>query len=425
MDSRFICRRACAVVLLAACVMAPAWSQGALSLEEALRIAADRSQQIVATGASAQASRSMAEAALQLPDPVLKLGVDNLPVTGPDRLSLTRDFMTMRRIGVMQELPGAEKRGLRAQKFSWDALRAQAERQQALASVQRQTALAWLDGYYAGATRALVQQQLQETGLQVQAADAAYRAARGTQADVLAARSASALLQDRLAQADRQARNAALMLARWIGPAASRPPQGPPPWRCTYLDQSLSLDHLKTHPDVAVLEAQVLAAQAEARLAEANKHADWTVEATYSQRGSAFSNMVSIGVSIPLQLDQARRQDQELAAKLALVNEAQARYDDMLQNHEAEVRVMLSDWRTGKERVARYTDELIPLAEQRTQAVQLAYRTGKSDLASTLAARRDELDMRLQALAVETETARAWAQLNFISATHGGASHEE
>ncbi|MBC7380113.1 MAG: TolC family protein, partial [Burkholderiaceae bacterium] len=195
MDSRFICRRACAVVLLAACVMAPAWSQGTLSLEEALRIATDRSQQIVATGASAQASRRMAEAALQLPDPVLKLGVDNLPVTGQDRLSLTRDFMTMRRIGVMQELPGADKRGLRAQKFSWDALRAQAERQQALASVQRQTALAWLDGYYAGATRALVQQQLHETGLQVQAADAAYRAARGTQADVLAARSASALLQ--------------------------------------------------------------------------------------------------------------------------------------------------------------------------------------------------------------------------------------
>ncbi|MBC7438037.1 MAG: TolC family protein [Bdellovibrionales bacterium] len=406
--------------------MVPAWSQGTLSLDQAILIATDRSRQLVATEASAVASRHMAEAALQLPDPVLKFGVDNFPVTGPDRFSLSRDFMTMRRIGLMQELPTEQKRQLRAQKFSWDALRAQAERQQALALVQRQTALAWLDTYYAAATRELVQQQFQETGLQVQAADAAYRAARGTQAEVFAARSAVAMLQDRLVQTDRQARNATLMLARWVGPDASRKLQGVPPWRDTYLDKSLTLDHLRTHPDVAVLQAQVLAAEGEARLAEANKRPDWTVEASYSQRGSAFSNMVSIGVSVPLQLDQARRQDQEVAARQALVNEAQARYDDMLQSHEAEVRVMLNDWRTGKDRVARYADELIPLAAQRTQAVQLAYRTGKSDLASALAARRDELDMRLQALAVEMETARAWAQLNYLSAVHGGgAGHQE
>jgi outer membrane protein TolC len=292
----------------------------------------------------------------------------------------------------------------------------------AAARVQQQTALAWLDGYYAAATRSLVQQQLDETGLQVQAAEAAYRTSRGTQAEVFAARSALALLQDRLAQVNRQARNATLMLARWLGPDATRTPQGAPPWRSTYLDQNLTLDHLKSHPDVAVLAAQVLAAQGEARLAEANRHADWTVEASYSQRGSAFSNMVSIGVSIPLQLDQANRQDQELAAKLALVTEAQARYDDMLRSHEAEVRVLLSDWRTGKERVARYTGELIPLAAQRAGAAQLAYRTGKGDLASALAARRDELDARMQALTVEMETARTWAQLNYLTTDHGTAT---
>ena len=42
----------------------------------------------------------MAIAAGQLPDPVLKFGVDNLPLSGPDRLSLSRDFMTMRRIDI-------------------------------------------------------------------------------------------------------------------------------------------------------------------------------------------------------------------------------------------------------------------------------------------------------------------------------------
>ena len=41
-----------------------------------------------------------------------------LPVTRADRFSLTSDFMTMRRIGVMQEFTGAEKRRLRAESFA-------------------------------------------------------------------------------------------------------------------------------------------------------------------------------------------------------------------------------------------------------------------------------------------------------------------
>jgi outer membrane protein TolC len=78
------------------------------------------------------------------------------------------------------------------------------------------------------------------------------------------------------------------------------------------------------------------------------------------------------------------------------------------------MRSMLNDWQTGKERVARYRDELIPTAGQRVEAALTAYRTGKSDLATTLAARRDEIDSRIQALILELETARAWAQLNFL-----------
>src|SRR5213594_2741353 len=52
-------------------------------------------------GRAVAAAREMAVAAAQLPDPMLKFGIDNLPINGPDRFSVARDFMTMRRIGVM------------------------------------------------------------------------------------------------------------------------------------------------------------------------------------------------------------------------------------------------------------------------------------------------------------------------------------
>jgi len=407
------------VAALMVATASASWAVDPLTLIEAQRIAVGRSQQLVAQGALTTAAREQAVAAGQLPDPVLKFGIDNLPADGADRGSLTRDFMTMRRIGVMQEITRSEKRQLRSERFERDAQRVQAQRQLTLANLQRDTALAWLDRYYTQAMRELVQQQVEETRLQVQAADIAFRAGRGSQADVFAARSAVIQLEDRLSQIDRQSRNASLMLARWVGtPDADRPLSGSPPWQSTPLQGEVSNEHLKQHPDLLAMGAEVDAVETDARLAQANKQADWSVEASYAQRGPAYSNMLSIGVSIPLQWDQKNRQNRELAAKLAMVDEAKARYEDMLRNHEAEVRGWLNDWQTGKDRLSRYRNELIPTVRQRTEAALISYRTGKSDLAGALSARRDEIDTRMQALTLEMETARSWAQLNFLVPEH-------
>ena len=385
-----------------------------LTLQEALRQAASRSKLLIAQEASVASVRQRALAAGQLPDPVLKLGVDNLPVNGADRFSLTRDFMTMRRIGVMQELTSADKRSLRTAVLTQEAAKQQAQRQIALAQLQRDTASAWLELYYGLQLRELLVRQQQETRLQVEAAESAYRTGKGNQADVFAARSAVFSLDDRISQADRQIRGARLALTRWTGALPDQSLAGEVPWRTSELQGALAYGHLRDHPQVVMLNAQVLAAEADVRLAEAAKTADWTVEASYAQRGPAFSNMVSIGISIPLQLDQTNRQDRELAAKLALATEARARFDDMVSAHETEISSLINDWQSGKERVDRYTAQLLPVAAQRSQAALTTWRTGKSDLATVLAARRDELDMRIQALTVEMETARAWAQLNFL-----------
>lgn len=417
----FVRRAVCALVVLAAL---PAWGAEPLTLAEAQRLAVGRSQQLLANEASAAAARRMAHAASQLPDPVLKFGIDNLPLNGPDRFSLTSDFMTMRRIALMQELPGADKRRLRGQRGAQEALKVQAERDVVRVGVLRNTALAWLDRFYALASRELVVRQLEEARLQVQAAEAAYRGAKGSQADVFMAHGAVGMLDDKLAQADRQADNATVMLARWVGDDARRLPVGAPAWQTTDMEQGVTTDHLETHPEVAVAGAVVRAAQVDVFLAEANKRPDWTVEATYQQRGPAYSNMVSIGLSVPLQFDRANRQDQEVAARKAQVDEALARYEDLLRSQEAEVGVLLNDWRSGKLRVARYAGSLLPLAQHRTAAALSAYRGGKGELAMVLAARRDELEVRIQALAVELETARAWANLNFISVDHESAPLE-
>ena len=401
------------ILSLAAASLAGA-AEPALTLPEAQRLAAARSRQLVAQDSAALASREMALAAGQLPDPALKVGIDNLPVTGPDAYSVTNDFMTMRRIGLMQEFTRGEKRQLRAERFEREAERAVAEKSAMLATIQRDTALAWLDRYYAEAMAAAIAEQARETGLEVEAAENAYRTGRGSQADIIAARSAKASLEDRASEIGRRIRTAKTMLARWVGTASETPLAGKPDTDAIRLD-TRSLDaQLAHHPQIATLTRQVELAATEAKLAQANTKADWSLEAAYQQRGSAYSNMISIGVSIPLQWDQKNRQDREVAAKLAIANQAEAQREEALRAHISEVRAQIQDWENGRERLARYGRELLPLARERTQAMLAAYRGGRASLTDVLAARRNEIEVRVQALQLEMETARLWAQINFM-----------
>jgi outer membrane protein TolC len=398
-------------------------AEAPLTLAQARHLALDRSRQLAAQDYAASASRDMAVAAKQLPDPVLKLGVDNLPVSGADRYSPTNDFMTMRRVGVMQEFTRTEKRTLRASRFDREAEKTLAEKAVTAAAIERDTTLAWLDRYYAEAMAAVIAEQGAQAGIESQAAEGAYRAGRGNQADLFVARSALAMFDDRASEFKRRIRNATTMLARWIGAAAEMPLAGEPVTDTIRLDPATLDTQLAHHPDIAVLKKREEIAQADAQLAQANKKPDWSVEVAYQQRGPAYSNMISVGVSIPLQWDRKNRQDRELSAKLAVVEQAKAEGDEMLRAHVAEIRTMINEWENDRERSARYQRELIPLAQQRTAATITSYRGGKASLPDVLSARRNEIDVRLQALQLESETARLWAQLNFLFPEGGAALH--
>ncbi|MGE5524508.1 MAG: TolC family protein [Rhodospirillaceae bacterium] len=387
----------------------------ALPFADAQRIAVQRSQELVAQDAAITSAREMAVAARQLPDPVIRAGVDNAPVTGSDRFTLGRDFMTMRRIGVMQEYTGGEKRRLCGERFEREADRAAEEKNLALSNLQRDTASAWLEAFYLERLRAAVRQQREEIKREIEAVETAYRGGRASQADVIAAHSARVMIEDRLSELDRRIRNARAMLGRWVGSDAAsgelvaEPDLGVLPLHAHELERQL-----ERHPNIAAMSQEVAMATAEVDLARASKRPDLTWELAFQKRGSDFSDMVSIGVSIPLQWDQKNRQDRELAAKLALLDRARAQRDETLRSHVAEVQTMLNEWESNRERLNRYEHEWLPLARERTQALAAAYRGGKTDLVSVLSARRGELEVRAQALQLEIDTAKVWAQLRYL-----------
>ncbi len=388
-----------------------------LSLDEALRVAEVRSYALAAQDAAATAAGEMAVAARQLSDPVLRLAVDNLPIDGADRYSFTDDFMTMRSIGVMQTMTGADKRRARATRFEREGEVARTAHALELTNLRRDTALAWLDRYYQDQTVALLQRQRDETALQIDAAEAAYRAGRGPQAEVFMARAAVAQLEDRIRAAEAARANATTMLARWIGERASASLGTAPDLsnvRLTNHSLALAADH---HPDVALLAKREAVALAEADVARQEKRPDWSVELTYSQRGPAFSNMVSVAVSVPLPWDQGNRQNRELAAKLALATQMDDERKEMTREHLADINRWQQTWRADLERLAAYDKTLLPLATQRTLAALADYRGAGGSLTSVLEARRMELDTGLERLRIEQETAALWATLEYLLPT--------
>ena len=388
-------------------------AQNGLSLTDAQRLAVERSRQLAGQDAAVAADRDMAVSAAQNPDPVLRVGIENIPVNGADQFSISQDFMTQRTIGVSQEFTRGEKKRLRGEHYQREADKVIAEKAAMAMIIRRDTALAWLDRYYSEASATLIGEEIRQAQGEIDAAQTNYRAGRGSQSDVLTARATLVGLQDSASEIARKVRTAKIALVRQVGESGELPLAEKPAIDHIPIDTGALEKHVAMHPDIVVLAKQEELAATDARLAELNKKSDWSVELSYAQRGPQYSNMASIGFSIPLQLDQANRQDRDVAAKLAQAEQIRAQREEAMRAAIAEVRTMIAEWDNARERQTRLERELVPLSAERTQTELSAYRSGKSSLNEVLTARRNEIDARLQALQMEAEAARLWAQLNF------------
>jgi len=336
-----------------------------------------------------------------------------VPTEGPDAWSLTRDFMTMTRIGLMQEFPRGEKREFKSQRVLRDAERASAAIEVSTLAVQREAATAWLARRYAGETERAIADQIAEAELAVTAATGAYRAGKAPQTDVIAAQTAVLDLRNRATEAAMQAKRARIALARYIGADADRPLGDAPDIARLPFDPARLAD-IEAQPEIRLARAQESVAAAEVDVARASKLPDWSAEVSYAVRGPTYSNMISLMVSIDLPWSPGTRQDREHAARLKERDAAREMREDTLRMRQADVESMRAEWDAARAQAARIRDDMLPLAAQRRDAVLAAYRGGTGTLVAVLEARRAELDARLALLQQEQAAAKAWAWLNFV-----------
>jgi outer membrane protein, heavy metal efflux system len=406
------------LLILCACTVTAHANDAPLSLDAAVRRALEIAPQVGAATANVEAMRALTLSAGRLPDPELVVGVDNLPINGPDAYSTTDDFMTMRKIGVMQAFPSASKRRLQHERAQVESRKADAELVADRLLIAQQVAQAWIRRATAEAALRELQALEPEVELQASAARAAVASGRSSTAEALSAESAVARLRNRSLQLQTEALRATAELSRWLDEDAD-----------TALAPVPSFDELPTPPDVLLkavhehgsllpFESQIEAARVDVDLAKAQRSADWSAELVFAKRGPAFSDMVSLQFRVGLPLFTRNRQDPVISARHAELRRIEANREAELRMHTAEVKQKITEWEQVGRQLQQYERELLPLARERSRASLATYRAGRGDVRVALDAYAQEIELVVEHAQLQNERGQAWAFLRYLGPEH-------
>lgn len=380
-----------------------------LTFDKALELAVQRSESTRSARAGMASATESARAAGQLPDPMLRVGIENLPITGPDRLSTTRDSMTMKRVGISQEWLSADKRAARTAAAQAAVGIEEAQLRASTAETRLQTALAYLDAFYAEAALELTRLMEHHAREEFEAARARLASSVGGSQEVLALSAARAMARDDSTEVQQQQAAAEVALQRWVGVAVND--LSPAPELVALPEDAF----VAAHPNVFAKQQALQVARLEANVTATNRRPNWTWEASYGQR-TGYSDMLSVGVSIPLPVAPGARQDRDTAAKLALSEKAQADLAEARRAAQAEFASLQRNAALLDARIDQYRDGVLLLAQQRVAAATAAYRSNQGTLVTLFEARRGEVDAQRKLLTLQRDFARTRAQLAYRSA---------
>lgn len=378
-----------------------------LTYDAALDRARREAPSVLARNAGVEAAQSAAIAADQLPDPTLDLGIKDFPVTGPDAGRFNRDDFTMATIGASQEFINPATRRARAARARADIGIAEADVALEARRVKLETALAWIDLYYA--ERRLQQLALLDESLADLQATVTARLASGSArpSQAFEPEQLRAQVRDRRSALVAEIAQARARLGRFTGDPDVSVVGGPPN---VNIDRQTLLAQLDDLPSLRALDAQTTAMEADVRLARAAKRPDWRVSASYGRREPRFGDLVSVGVSIDLPLFARRRQDPIIAARSLELERAQldrlAGERDALAALEAD----LAEHAMHHALLVNARDNLVPLAQRRARLDFDSYGAGAVDLGTallaTLSAAEAEVDLLDREAAVAREAVR-------------------
>ena len=392
----------------------PAKAEEPLSLAETIQLATQNQPLLQSFDDAAESSRQAAIAEGQLPDPKVKFGMINLPVTTGDAFHYDRDDQTMVNVDISQDVIPLKKREVAANRMLAEADQFQTEQIATARTIERDAALAWLDVFEAQRKSELYQSMIDNMTAERKVQAASLSSGNAKTSDVLRMDTQISTTNEKLIFAKRDERKARAVLARWIGKAASRSMSAELPIMTNGLSHDAAQAEIEKHPLLQNALQSEKVAQYDVDSAQANLERNWGWEVGYGKRFAGRSDMLSFQVSMDLQLDRSNRQDRRTSEKLVLVEKARKQTEDRRRELSSELESAMADAEAAEARENEHLTKLIPNAEAKLSIAQAAYQSGKQPLSDVWQARRDVIDIELDHWTILTDRQRAAVKIGYL-----------
>jgi len=386
----------------------------ALSFAEAREIAEQHSPRVSAQRLQIDAAQSVQKAAGTLPDPKLSVGLENLPISGMDRWSLTRESMTGQRLALMQEVPNQAKRAAKVA-----SAQARVERERAALVLQRlqirqELGLAWIAAQAVEQRDQLLAELLAENRRLQDSLPARVAGGSAQAGDLLTAQQEALALSDRRDDLQRDRSKARAMLRRWVGPRADESLQGGTGPLIHPVAQLRA--ELSSHAELALYPTMQSMARAESHEAQSESRGDWSWEVAYTRRDRRWGDMVSFQVTFDLPWQKDRRQTPMIQAKQRELERLEAEQEDVSRRHLQELDDSAAELQALDSQIERLKSTGLQLAQGRAELALSNYRAAKSDLSAVLGARAQVLETRLRLIDLQAQRDGVTMRLNSLIA---------
>ena len=391
----------------------------------ALLLEADSANPEIAGAARlAEAASARVPGAGALPDPMLGVGLMNVPVTRP---GLGNDMMTMAQLRVAAEIPWPGKLGLREDVARLQADGAALDAERVRQRVRADVRTAYYRVYFVDRALDVTARNELLLAALTRVTSTKYGVGTAAQPDVLRAQVERTRLSDQLVALHEERVSALARLNALLGRPAAAPLTSatlPEPVRIAALAapengstfSSAALADLSPSTGLGsglppVRELQRLALernpmlQAHVRrvagqeralaLAQRAKLPDLSVTAGYSHR-AGFGDFFDVMISAPLPIFAARKQDQGVIEQAATLGEHEARHAAMVNELNAEIASLAAELTRTRTQLLLLDDAILPQARAGLESATASYGVGRVDFLTLLDAQvsvfRHELD---------------------------------
>ena len=364
---------------------------------------------IRAADARVEAARAAIGPAGTLPDPMLGVGVMNVPLGDHEEGDMTA--MTMKTVGVGQTIPYPGKLALRRRVAELELSAAEAQREAARLAVAEEVRRAYYDLAFLDQAVGIIERNQKLLANFARVTESRYGVGTGGQQDVLKARVELArLAEEAVTLAERRTATLARLNAALDRPTAT-PVTGPEvPERLARAAVASNAREIRfasaalgsrvadsplpalaelqetavqQSPMIRAHQAMIEAQAARVELARKEHLPDFDVSVQYGQR-SGRSDMISAMVSVPIPLRKGSKQDLEVKQAEAQLAALQAEHHEQANEIRAEVARGYADLERERAQLALFVKSILPQGRASLESATASFQVGRVDFLTVL-----------------------------------------